>query len=206
MSVAVPYWEIVATKESGATRLYVRGPETHASVVAIPQDATFFGIQFSLGTSMAGAPLVDLVDSAIVLPTASRRTVLLNGEPWEIPTFDNADTFVARLVRKGLLVHDPLVSSRLRGESSRRVSLRSMQRRILRSTGLAAGTIRQIARAERAVALLESGVGIVETVAQAGYADQPHLTRSLRRFVGESPAAIRASSISRELVSCNSDM
>jgi AraC-like DNA-binding protein len=27
-------------------------------------------------------------------------------------------------------------------------------------------------------------------VEQAGYADQPHLTRSLRRFIGETPAQI----------------
>jgi hypothetical protein len=34
------------------------------------------------------------------------------------------------------------------------------------------------------------GVFRLETLWQAGYADQPHLTRSLKRFVGQTPAQI----------------
>jgi AraC-like DNA-binding protein len=38
--------------------------------------------------------------------------------------------------------------------------------------------------------LLEQGVSILDTVEQAGYFDQPHLTRSLKRYVGYTPAQI----------------
>ena len=34
--------------------------------------------------------------------------------------------------------------------------------------------------------LLEQGVPILDTVHQMGYADQPHLTRSMRRLAGRS--------------------
>ncbi len=42
--------------------------------------------------------------------------------------------------------------------------------------------------------LLQQGVSIVDTVDQAGYADQPHLTRSLKRFIGQTPAQLLAAS------------
>jgi len=57
---------------------------------------------------------------------------------------------------------------------------------------LTRGAIRQIRRAERAVELLGSGVPPLEVARRAGYADQPHLTRSLKRFVGQTPSQIAA--------------
>ena len=54
ISVAASHWEMVVTRQRGAARLTVRGPETKATTVPIPEDAEFFGIQFSLGTFMPG--------------------------------------------------------------------------------------------------------------------------------------------------------
>jgi AraC-like DNA-binding protein len=48
----------------------------------------------------------------------------------------------------------------------------------------------QIERAKRAVALLAQGVPILDAVEHAGYSDQPHLTRSLKRFFGKTPAQL----------------
>lgn len=49
---------------------------------------------------------------------------------------------------------------------------------------------RQFERARYAVLLLKGGVPIPWAAQQAGYFDQPHLTRSLRRFVGQTPAQL----------------
>jgi AraC-like DNA-binding protein len=38
--------------------------------------------------------------------------------------------------------------------------------------------------------LLQQGVSILDTVEQAGYFDQPHLTRSLKYLIGQTPAQI----------------
>ena len=65
---------------------------------------------------------------------------------------------------------------------------RTMRHRFLRATGLTQTYIRQMQRAQRAAALLEQGVPILDTVYEAGYFDQPHLTRSLKRFIGKTPA------------------
>jgi Transcriptional regulator containing an amidase domain and an AraC-type DNA-binding HTH domain len=81
------------------------------------------------------------------------------------------------------------VESALRGEPLE-LSTRSVQRRFLQATGLTQGSIRQIERARHATMLLQGGVSILDTVEQAGYSDQAHLTRSLKYLIGKTPAQI----------------
>jgi len=70
------------------------------------------------------------------------------------------------------------------------LSARSVQRRFLRATGLTLGAHRQIERARHATNLLTSGVPILDVVHRAGYFDQAHLTRSLRRLIGQTPGQV----------------
>jgi hypothetical protein len=189
ISVAVSHWEMVVTQQQGTARLTVRGPETKATPAVIPEDAEFFGIQFSLGTFMPGLPPGQVVDRSWTLPQATNTSFWLDRTEWELPGPDNADVFVDRLVQAGLLVHDPVVAAALHGEVEG-LSARSVQRRVSRATGLTCGAITQIRRAERAVELLSQGVPPIEVVRQAGYADQPHLTRSLKRLAGRTPSQI----------------
>jgi AraC-like DNA-binding protein len=188
-SVAVLNWKLVVTRYRGRTMVTLRGPETRASVVPVPQDAEFFGIDFRLGTGMPELPFDRLVDGDLTLPLAGVRSFWLNGSAWEIPTFGNADVFLDRLRRRGRVVHDPLVEAALR-ERDMGVSLRTIRRRVRQSTGLTLGLIRQIERAHRAARLLDRGAAILDVVARTGYADQAHLTRSVRRFIGHTPAQI----------------
>jgi hypothetical protein len=194
ISVAASHWEMVVTRQASAARLTVRGPETRATIVPIPEDAEFFGIQFRLGTFMPSLQPGQLVDRSLTLPQATRASFRLNGSAWELPGPDNADVFVDRLVRTGLLVHDPVASAAVHGEV-KSLSTRSVERRVSRATGLTRGAIRQIRRAEVAVELLTRGMSALDVVHRAGYADQPHLTRSLKRFVGQTPSQIATSAV-----------
>ena len=196
MSVAVTHWELVVTRQRGPGRVTVRGPETKATTVPIPEEAEFFGIQFSLGTFMPSLPPDQLVDRALTLPRATSTSFRLDGSTWELPDRHNADVFVDRLIGAGLLVHDPITSAAVHGDAGG-LSTRSLERRVSRVTGLTRGMIRQIRRAERAVELLSGGMSAVDVARQAGYADQPHLSRSLKRFVGLTPSQITASSATR---------
>lgn len=193
ISIAATHWEIVVTTQRDLTQLTVRGPETRATSVAIPADAEFFGIVFSLGTFMPAVPLARLVDRAVTLPPATPRSVWHDGSRWEIPTPGNADVFVDRLVRHGLVVRDPVVAESLQADVDG-VSTRTLQRRVARATGLTRRTIRQIARAEEAVEALGRGLSPPDVARLLGYADQAHLIRSLKRFVGQTPAQVANSS------------
>jgi hypothetical protein len=191
MSVAVSHWEMVVTHLAGDTWMAVRGPETHAAAAAIPQDAQFFGIQFSLGTYLPWLDLRRLVDREVRLPT-SEASFWLEGSAWELPAPGNTDVFVDQLARAGLLVHDPVAAAAVEGDDTGALSARSVERRVARATGLTRGAIRQIQRAETAVDMLGRGVPAPDVARRAGYADQPHLTRSLKRFVGQTPSEVVA--------------
>jgi AraC-like DNA-binding protein len=188
-SVAVSRWEMVLTRRKGRTTLSVRGPETSATRATIPSHATFFGIVFNHGAFMPLLPAAELVDGAVNLPQAGSNCFWLHGSAWRFPSFDNADTFVRRLMRAGLLVYDPVVDEALRGRPVG-LSPRSVRRRVVRATGLTPGVIRQIDRARQATALLQRGVSILDTMNDTAYFDQPHLTRALKRFMGHTPAEL----------------
>ena len=190
ISVAASHSEIVVARQNdGRSFVTVRGPETVATSVPIPPDMEFFGIQFKPGTFIPCLPNDRLADRSITLPELGNGSFALSSAVMEIPTYNNADVFVENLVRKGLLTRDPVIELILNGEA-RNLSLRSIQRRFLRATGLTHATFRQIERAQAAADLLDGGLSIFETVHRAGYADQAHLTRSLRRFLGQTPARI----------------
>ena len=190
LSVAASHWEIVVSSYHSETTVTVRGPETKVTPLDVTLvGAEFFGIIFKLGTVMPYLPPSTLVDGDVDLPDASSKSFWLNGSAWQIPNYENADTFVDQLVREDLLVRDPIVEAVLCGEPQE-LSPRSVQRRFLQVTGLTQGSIRQIERARHATMLLQQGVSILDTVDLAGYADQAHLTRSLRHFIGKTPAGI----------------
>jgi hypothetical protein len=181
--------ELVVTKHNGSMTLTVRGPETRATPLHCSVQAEWIGIILKLGAFMPQLPDDKLVNGAIDLPQATDSAFWLHGAAWEYPTYDNADTFVTRLVRAGLLVRDPVVGATLHHQPQD-LSPRSIQRRFVRATSLSQGAIRQIERARHATILLRRGVPIVDVVAQVGYADQSHLTRSLKHFIGQTPARL----------------
>jgi AraC-like DNA-binding protein len=152
-------------------------------------DGEWLGIRFRLGTVMPHLPAGMLVDGAVTLPDAGSQSFWLQGSVWPFPDFEHADAFVARLVSHDLLVRDPVVDAALQGQLNG-VSVRSAQRRFLQATGLTQSTVRQIEHARLAMALLHQGASILDAVHLAGYYDQPHLTRSLKRFLGQTPAQI----------------
>jgi AraC-like DNA-binding protein len=189
LSMAGTHWEIVVMRRHGKSTVTLRGPETFASHADCPDEGEFIGIAFKLGTFMPHLPTARLVDAPLDLPEARQGTFRLDGSSWEAPTFENADTFIDALVRQGLLAREPVVDGMMEGKLHD-VSTRSVQRRFLHATGLTHRNVCQIERARNATALLRQGLSIAETVHQAGYADQSHLTRALRRFIGQTPAQI----------------
>ena len=190
LSIAASHWEMVISSYHGKTTVTVRGPETKVTPLDVTLVGTeFFGIVFKLGTVMPYLPASTLVDGDVDLPEASSKSFWLNGSAWESPDFENVETFVDRLVHEDVLVVDPVVKAVLQ-DQPQAISSRTVRRRFLHATGLTHKAIQQIERAQLAAALLEQGVSILDAVYQAGYADQPHMTRSLKRFSGQTPAQI----------------
>lgn len=185
-------WNLLFFKRDGKVRVTAEGATTQFVPKTQAEGSEFLVIKFTLGTFMPYLPPQNLVDEDALLPEAASNSFWLSGAAWQYPDFDNVETFVDRMVRQGLLVREPLVDSVLHDRVPD-VSFRTVRRRFLYSTGLTPTTIRQIVRAHRAAALLEQGVPILDAVYEVGYADQPHMTRALRRFIGTTPAQLARS-------------
>jgi AraC-like DNA-binding protein len=190
LSVAANNFEMVVTRLGGKTFLTLRGPETTATNLDCPAEGDWVAIRFKVGTFMPQFLPGSLRDHTdVTLPPATGHSFWLNGSALQYPDFENAETFVKRLAKSGILSRDPIVDDTLLRRPSE-LSLRSAQRHFLRSTGVTYTMFRQIERARYATNLLREGVPILDVVDRVGYFDQAHLTRSLKRFIGETPTEV----------------
>ena len=184
-------WNMLLVKYKGKTSLSAWGPETKSGMMTYPKDAEFLFIQFKLGSFMPNLPIRK--DTGLLLPDATGQSFWLDSSTWQFPDFENADTFVDWLVHDGLLVREPIVEAVLQ-DHPQTLSSSAVRHRFLRATGVTQSYIRQLEQAQQAANLLAQGVSILDAVDQAGYADQPHLTRSLKRLMGFTPAQIARAS------------
>ena len=187
------HWHMVFVKVNDRALPLVVGALTASGVASWGQGAEILWIKFKLGTYLPHLPTKILLDQETLLPEAAGKSFWMKGSAWEFPDFENADTFVDRLAREETLVCDPVVDAALQDRLPA-MSPRTVRDRFLRTIGLTQSHVRQMQRAQHAAVLLRQRVSILDTVHAAGYFDQPHLTRSLKRFIGYTPAQIIASS------------
>ncbi len=190
LSIAVNHCEFVVSRLQGKVTMTLRGPETKATPIGnAPAEGEWVGILLKLGMFLPHLPTSRLVDSRVDLPAASSNSFWLGSSAWQFPDSENAENFIERLVREGLLLRDPVIEAALQGQI-KDLTKRAVQYRFLQATGITQSTARQIERARYATILLQQGVSILDTIQQTGYYDQPHLNRSLKRFIGQTPAQL----------------
>jgi hypothetical protein len=182
-------WHMVVVRQDGTTRVLVVGPWTSSGVVTYTADAELIWIRLRLGIFMPHLPTRDFLDSETILPGVTSQTFWLHNSAWHYPDNDNVDTFVDRLVRHDVLASDPVISAVLE-DHPLELAPRTIRHRFLRATGLTQSHIFQIERAQRAAALLRQGLPIPDAMFEMGYFDQPHLTRSLKQWVGHTPGQL----------------
>ena len=187
-------WHLIFTRQAGIRRTLVVGALEEARPLTYVAGAETVWMRFTVGAYMPCLPAPTLLNREIDLPAGSGDTFWLMDTVWDVPTIENADTFVDQLVRAGALLYDPLIDAALRDDLAA-VPARTLRHRFQHRTGLRQNSIRQIRRAYRAVELLRQGRSIVDTAHDLGYADQSHLTRSLKRFLGYTPREMPAPSV-----------
>jgi hypothetical protein len=182
-------WHLLFLKQDGRVKVSVEGPLTRATPVIQDEGTEWFGVTFKQGTFLPTVSVQNLQDERAFLPLVARTSFQLAGSSFQLPDYENVETFVEKLVREDLLVTDMVVKAVLAGQTPE-LSLRTVRRRFLSATGLTYKALSLIERANQAAELLEQGVSLLDTAYQAGYADQSHMTRSLKHFIGFTPAQI----------------
>jgi AraC-like DNA-binding protein len=192
-------------------RLVVAGPATSASVARPTPGQDRCGVRFRIGSAGAalGLPAIELLDRGVPLADvwgrAGRR---LEARVAAAPTIDGALRALIRGVAERLpppAGGDPLVRGAavalLRDgaslpEAGRAVGLgeRQLRRRFERAVGYGPATLVRVQRFQHFLALAERqpGVPLSRLAAEAGYADQAHLTRECGRLSGLPPAGLLA--------------
>jgi AraC-like DNA-binding protein len=190
--------------------IVVAGPATREGLVDIPAGAAAVGVRFGPGAAGAalGLAAYELRDRTVALehlwgPEASELAERLAGASRPARLAALAAAVAGRL--DGARAPDPLVahaSALLAGglpvsATSREVALteRHLRRRFHHAVGYGPKTLQRVLRLRRFLALAESGAGadLARVALEAGYADQPHLTRECAELAGLPPAALLAS-------------
>ncbi|CAL9290275.1 helix-turn-helix domain-containing protein [Streptomyces sp. SudanB182_2057] len=178
-------------------RLLVAGPDTRPYAPEGP-DRPWAGIRFFPGTAPAllGVPAHELrdlrVEVADLWPAARVRRLCdrvaaapdparaLEGIALERAAEAEApDPLLRRLVE--CLDEGRPVSA---AAAELGIGERRLHRRCLTAFGYGPKTLARILRLRRALALARAGTPYAETAVRAGYADQPHLAREVRRLAG----------------------
>ena len=180
---------LIITRTQGRVLASLRGPETRATTAPVPPDAEFLGIRLTLGAVLRPHPAASIVDGYVPFPATDSGRVVIGGEDWEAPTYDNVEQFVRCLRHAGLLVPSPLQSEQPDGHRS----TRTLQRQHRAIIGLSRTAVTQIDRASAAATMLRDGLDWCAVVEALGYFDQAHLAHALRRYVGRTARGLRAS-------------
>jgi hypothetical protein len=182
-------WDIIITKYHGMIRITLNGQALTAATVPYDEGAETLGISFKPEVFLSPLPGEYLVGRAIELPTASSTTFWLDNQTFEIPTFENVEGFIDKLIRDNLLTRSEVVSRFVRGHP-KTTSERTLQRHFLRTTGLTPYYFSQLQRVQQAVMLLQQGKRAIDVAFETGYADQPHMAKAIKHIMGRTPAEI----------------
>lgn len=188
--------------------LSVAGPDTTFRLVEIRPGAMITAIRFHTGAAgvlfgnmpVSAArddqpPLSGLWGDRVVrelterlAAAASPATVLESTLAARLSRVDDVDPVVTRAVSLFDTPAPPSVS----GVADRfGLSERQFRRRFVNAVGYGPSTLVGVLRLGRAMKLFEQPGRAADVAAVAGYADQPHMTRELRKLAGVTPGQLR---------------
>ena len=185
---AVEYWDLWFTRApDGELGAGLAGPTLGHRWISSTIGEHSWGVQLKAHVVLPGVSKQLLLGGEQHLVVEAGH-VLIARQAVAFPEFADLEAFTDRLLELDVLRCDEDVRRMLSGDVG--FSERHRQRRVRAATGLTRKQIEQLSRAREAFALLLQGVPPSECAARCGFADQAHLTRSLKAFHGQTPAQV----------------
>ncbi len=197
----------------GAAPPAVAGPATRPVIVDLPPRTIVVGVRCHPGTAPAllGLPAAELLDREVPLGqvwgrSADELSARIGAEATVADKLALAEAALAARASEARPA-DPLVAAAVRwlarhpGGPVERLSelldigSRQLRRRFRASVGYGPKTLQRVLRLQRVLALAGRGAGargLAALAADAGYADQAHMTRELAALTGRVPTALLA--------------
>lgn len=181
---ASEHWGLGFTRhQDGTYGAELIGPSLRARTLSGQAGEECWGVELKAHVILHGidkrAVLGELAPLAV-----TGRTFVLADRSYAIPTYDTLEELVTELAKQGVLEGNERIRQALTG-NGRGLSERTRQRQFRDTTGLTQKQIQQIERARHAFYLLQSGLSLAVAAQKAGFADQAHMTRSLKVLQGQ---------------------
>ena len=155
-------WDMVFIKsKEGKSNVLLSGPCSNITFVPYSTGNKNFGIRFKPGIIFTNILVDGMVNVTKALPMPTDDTFVLQGMTWNLPTYENIDEFLTRVVENGLLRFDLVVRDVLENKAVK-ISARSIQRHFAMTIGLPPRRVKQIMSARKAVELLLQGIPLAE--------------------------------------------
>jgi AraC-like DNA-binding protein len=190
--------DIIWRRDGRSVTTFAAGPDTQAQLAPLTNGSRMVGIRFAPGAADAvlGVPLDVLRDLRVPLDELWGPVALEVGE--RLAMSNQPDRTLATVVRDRInappdptasaiarriqFAAGPGVVSSVAAEIG--VSERHLQRRCRTAFGYGPKTLHEILRFRRALRLARAGGRLADVAAVAGYADQAHMARDMRRLAG----------------------
>ena len=180
------------------------GPSSVARVVPIAREDSFIGVRLRPGRLCAIGPASELADRRLAGADAIARVPALRRLPTTAGSIEAVTEVFVGIVGglhgvsfrpdvEAALDRLHLAGGRLgAGDLAASLGLapRRLHRLFARHVGLSPHGYAAVLRFQRAVRLQRRGLSLAATAHDAGYADQPHMTRAYRRHAGVTPARL----------------
>jgi len=181
-------WDLIFyTSADGSRGAMLAGQATKSAYVPYNKGSDSVVISFAAGVYMPQLSGDKMLDLAELLPMSDDEHFGLAGELFAVPTYETAEQLVEELAAKHIIKIDEVVAAVLAG-TPKALSDRVMQRHFHKVTGMSKKGLEQIHRAQEAVRILQAGKPPREAAADAGYADQAHMAKSLKKLMDSKPS------------------
>lgn len=182
--LADPCISVILVKSETRAEIIIRGPETKPRTEILLPGYTWIGIRLRPGLQLKSFPVQQLTDSFRTLPASVNGQFRFEGTWLQFPSFKDAERLIKQMDDLGYL------SGRvLHGQESPKqgMSSKSYSRFVKRNTGLSPYKLHQLQRMAEAFRLLRQGMPAATVASELGFADQAHLARAAKQFLGHTP-------------------
>ncbi len=175
---------IILVQSDASAEVILRGPETAPRSEILLPGYTWIGIRLQPGVQLKNFPTQQLADSFRTLPVDGNGQFQFEGTLLQFPSFSNAEQLITQMRDLGFVRGKALNSQ----ESPQKVmSSKSYSRLVKRSTGLSPYKLHQLQRMSEALRLLREGTPAATVASELEFADQAHLTRAAKKYLGYTP-------------------
>lgn len=182
--LADPCISIILVKSDESAEVILRGPETKPRSDTLLPGYTWTGIRLQPGIRLKNFPTHQYTNGFRTLPADSKGRFRFEGTLLQFPGFENVEQLIERMYDLGYISGEVMHSQAL---SKQGMSSKSYARLVKRTTGLSPYKLHQLQRISEALRLLRQGMPAASVATELGFADQAHLTRAAKQFLGTPP-------------------